>query len=146
MSSRNSRSRCGWMRVFEACCLSACLMLHGGCSETPEAHGVTGQVLVNEVPGEGVYVALYQTGEAADGIAHSARTSADGTFELSVPTTGLYAVTAFWPSIEMDEDTVIEGPDRLDGRYRSAHQPVATVEVQEGENKLETIRLEEIAP
>ncbi|MEQ9379493.1 MAG: hypothetical protein RJP95_01420 [Pirellulales bacterium] len=114
-----------------------------GCSETPESHDVTGQVLVNDAPGEGVYVAVYRIGDDADGNSHSARTRSDGTFSLSVPATGQYAVTAFWPSEEIDEDTVIEGPDRFGGRYRNPLQPVTTVIVNEGQNQIETIMLEE---
>lgn len=122
-----------WLPVY--------LLMLGGCSEPPPTYHVTGQVLVNGEPTEGVYVALYRSGVEADGISKSARTATNGTFAIDTSSAGQHAVTVFWPSELVDDGAVLEGPDRFGGQYRSPHQPMTTIDVHEGDNQLAPLEL-----
>ncbi|WP_425618136.1 carboxypeptidase-like regulatory domain-containing protein [Anatilimnocola sp. NA78] len=108
-----------------------------GCSAPPPCT-VTGTVLVNNAPANGVYVRLH----TADGeTAGSGRTGADGTFRLTVPRVGEYPVTCFFPKVTKVMDDTIEGGDQFNGRYSKPSQPAATAAVKAGENAIPPISL-----
>ncbi len=102
----------------------------GGCSEEASTFSVSGRVLVDQRPAEGVYVVLHRIGSGnAGSVTGSARTSEDGTYLSQLPDVGSYAITCFWPSVIEREDETLEGPDRFQGRYQNVQQPVLTVEI-----------------
>jgi hypothetical protein len=112
-----------------------------GCEQPSVPCLITGDVHVKGQPTEGVYIVLFRTDGDASTSAGSARTSSDGSYSIQVPHAGAYAVTAFYPSTVLDEGTVVEGPDRFAGRYRHREQPVTTIQVVEGPNPLEPLKL-----
>lgn len=121
--------------------LAASLVLIAGCGG-PRPCIVTGKVLVDGRPAEGVYLVFYSAagppGRADSG---TARSGGDGSFSLAVSTPGETIVTAFWPTVTVKGVETIEGPDRFGGLYRDAARPVATATIQEGENKLPPIAM-----
>lgn len=119
----------------------ACLLAPAGCGNSAVPCTITGEVLVNGKPTEGVYVVLFPTDAETTISEGSARTAADGTFSIKLPREGSYAVTAFFPSTELDEGAVVEGPDRFAGRYRAREKPITTINVIEGENHVEPFKL-----
>ncbi|MGE3314481.1 MAG: hypothetical protein AB7O26_05140 [Planctomycetaceae bacterium] len=132
----------------------ACLPLWilAGCSNQPndglDKHPVTGSVLVDGAPAEGVVVRFFRDGRAGSTNADTplAVTKSDGSFELStngdgdgaVP--GQYTVTFFWKTGNSPA-----AEDRLGGRYAKLEDSKVTVEVVSGSNKLDPFQLEKSA-
>ncbi|WP_442481960.1 hypothetical protein [Aeoliella sp. SH292] len=112
-----------------------------GCEQPSAPCTVTGEVHVKGKPTEGVYIVLFPADGDTSMSAGSARTSGDGTYSIKVPRTGTYSVTAFYPATELDEGAVVEGPDQFAGRYRNREKPVTTIDIVEGDNVLEPLKL-----
>jgi hypothetical protein len=130
-----------WLSLHRPLIAIVALLTAVGCGEPSVPCTITGEVQVKGRPTEGVYIVLFPTGADASVSAGSARTGADGSYSIQVPHAGTYSVTAFFPSTELDEGAVVEGPDRFAGRYRNREQPVTTIEVIEGANSLEPLKL-----
>ncbi|WP_165250116.1 DUF4198 domain-containing protein [Paludisphaera soli] len=120
---------------------AALLAAASGC-DAPESCVVSGRVLVDDRPAEGVYV-LFRTAGDATGLpdSGSARTGEDGSFTAVVSTPGEATVTAFWPKVTVMDQDVIEGPDRLLGAYRDPRIPAATLTIGRGANDAPPIKL-----
>jgi len=116
----------------------AALIVATGCGEPP-LNVVSGRVLVEGEPAEGVYLVFHAGGDARE--SGSARSGDDGAFAAVVNSPGEAAVTAFWPTATVEGQDYIEGPDRFGGAHRDTRRPVATVTVREGETALEPITL-----
>ena len=131
-------------KVLAKRCLLVVSIMSLGCRQSPSACYVSGEVVINEKPAEGVYVVFHSTELAesnAPPIAGSARTDADGNFELQVSGPGSYAMTAFWPKVIVEEGQLVEGEDQFKGRYRDLKKPVLSIEIEAGENSLPQVRL-----
>jgi len=103
---------------------------------------VSGSVLVDDQPAEGVYVVFHPAGKpAASPDVGSARTVGDGSFKAVVDAPGESAVTVFWPRAKLQDGDLIEGADVFGGRHRDPQNPVAKLTVQEGDNALAPIKL-----
>ncbi|TWT85707.1 hypothetical protein Pla123a_05140 [Posidoniimonas polymericola] len=114
----------------------ACLaLLSVGCDQHPAAREVHGSVRVDGRAAEGVYVVLTEAvaAGAPPTASATARTDPDGAFKIRVSSDGPFAVTAFWPSVLLDDGSVVEGPDRFGGRYRDPIQPVTTFALPSGD-------------
>ena len=121
--------------------LGACSLLLGcgGDDGRAPVHPVSGEILVDGRPAEGVTVVLHPVG-AGPGEAGArpnkpvGRTGADGRFRVTTydaydgAPAGEYVVTMAW-----SEPGV---PDRLGGRYRLADRSEFRATVGEGENRL----------
>lgn len=117
------------------------LLFVAGCGQPVAPCKISGEVQVKGEPTEGVYVVLFPAGGDASSSAGSARTNADGSYSMQVPHAGTYAVTAFYPATTLDEGAVVEGPDQFAGRYRDHEKPVTTIDVVEGDNIVEPLKL-----
>jgi hypothetical protein len=120
----------------------AALLLLGGCSRTVKPCPVSGTVSVNGQPAGGVYVLFHviddpQKKQAPD----ATRTRADGSFSARVHGPGEYAVTVFWPSVNIEDGEAIEGEDHFAGKHRAPENPVLKATIQPGENVLAPIHL-----
>ncbi|WP_156513200.1 hypothetical protein [Planctomyces sp. SH-PL62] len=120
---------------------AAVLIATVGCGG-PEPCVVSGRVLVDDRPAEGVYVVFHTAGDST-GLADSgsARSVEGGLFTAVVSTPGESKVTAFWPAVTVEGQDVVEGADRFGGVHRDPRRPVATVTIRQGENVLEPFSL-----
>lgn len=122
--------------------LAVGLLMLAGCGGGPEPCAVTGKVLVDDRPAEGVYVVFHTAGDTSGRPdSGSTRSGDDGSFSLVVSEAGESIVTAFWPSVTVKDQDTIEGPDRFGGAYRDPRRPAATVTIRAGANALEPISL-----
>lgn len=135
-------------RIFlfaTACFASATLLLCFvvGCGAGDTSCPVTGTVKVNGKPAGGVYIVLHPIAATADQPqgGSAGRSSDDGSFSLRVPAPGEYAVTAFWPTIVVEPEETIEGPDQFQGKHRDPANPISKVAIQDGDNVLPPIEL-----
>ncbi len=131
----------GWHRCATGFALGACLLLASGCGPSEKPCLVSGQVVVNGRPAEGVYVVLHGPGEPEGQTSASTRTGRDGVFSLQVSGPGDYALTLFWPSVTVEANETIEGEDRFKGRYRDPHHRFQKVAIREGDNSLAAIKV-----
>jgi hypothetical protein len=120
--------------------LAVSLLLAAGCGTSDRSCPVSGQVFVNDLPANGLYVVFQPAGDAS-GPQGSARTNPDGTFSLRIRDPGDYAVTVFWPQVTDEAGEFIEGEDSFKGRYCDPKRPVVTVTIRQEENSLPPIRL-----
>ena len=113
----------------------------------PRPCTVSGKVLVDNSPAEGVYICFHTAGDSpGQPDSGSARSGDDGSFSLVVTKPGEAKVTAFWPTVTVKGQDTIEGDDRLKGAYRDPRRPVSTVTIHEGENVLSPISLKDPSP
>lgn len=139
-----SRPRKG--RYFSAL-VCGVVLATAGCGGGTSPCAVTGKVLVDGQPAEGVYVVFHTAG--GTGGQHdsaSARSGSDGSFSLVVSAPGESVVTAFWPTVTVKGVETIEGPDRLRGIHRDPSRPVAKATIQAGENTLPPISMTSPGP
>jgi hypothetical protein len=130
-----------WISLAASPFASGLLLMIVGCGG-PSSCVVTGKVLVDNAPAEGVYVIFHTVGgttERPD--AGSARSVEDGSYSLVVSMPGDSVVTAFWPKVTVKDGETTEGPDLFGGLYRDPQQPVAKVAIHEGENDVPPISL-----
>ncbi len=119
---------------------AALALVAPGCG--PRTCVVSGRVLVDDRPAEGVYLVFRTMGkDAGPQDSGTARTGEQGGFSLVVREPGEAAITAFWPSVKLVDDESVEGPDRFGGRYGDPRRPVVTATFQEGNNLLPDISL-----
>lgn len=105
---------------------------------------VHGKILVEGKPVEKVMVVLHPLdGLDLQGASKPfAKTSADGTFDLSTydpkdgAPAGKYAVLVYWFKNDPDDDG---NTDRFQKRYSNPASPLAKVEITMGDNTLKTI-------
>ncbi len=129
------------MRIERRKLLVVGLLMLAGCGG-PEPCTVTGKVLVDDRPAEGVYVVFHTAGDTSGrSDSGSTRSGEDGSFSLVVNKGGESIVTAFWPGVTVKDQDTIEGPDRFGGAYRDPRRPAARVTIREGENALAPIAL-----
>ncbi|APW64120.1 hypothetical protein [Paludisphaera borealis] len=130
-----------WIRSAATSVVAGLLVTAVGCGG-PESCLVSGKVLVDDRPAEGVYVVFHTAGDST-GLpdSGSARSGDDGSFTVVVSTPGESTVTAFWPTVTVKDQDTIEGVDRFGGAYRDPRRPVATVTIHEGENAVPPIKL-----
>ncbi|WP_165072625.1 hypothetical protein [Paludisphaera rhizosphaerae] len=103
---------------------------------------VSGSILVDDQPAEGVYVVFHPAGKPASSPdVGSSRTVQDGSFKAIVEAPGESAVTVFWPRAKLQDGDLLEGPDLFGGKHRDPQNPVATLTVEEGDNALAPIKL-----
>lgn len=121
------------------------LLTTTGCGGPPPCL-VSGTVLVDGQPAEGVYVVIHPLGRPTTQDAGSARTSEDGSFSLVADAPGEASITAFRPKVKVDGDDVIEGADLFSGRYRDPQRPAAKFTVREGETTVSPIELSSRLP
>ena len=122
------------------------LIAIAGCGG-PKPCVATGQVLVDGVPTEGVYVVFHTvggTGGQAD--SGTTRSGSDGSFSLVVSAPGETTVNAFQPTVTEKEDETIEGPDVFRGLYSNPQRPVLKTTIQAGDNALPPIKLTRSPP
>jgi hypothetical protein len=112
-----------------------------GCGGGPTPCVVSGTVLVDGQPTEGVYVVLHPLGRPASEDPGTARTGEDGSFSLVADSPGESSITAFRPKVKVEGDDVIEGADLFAGRYRDPQRPISRINVREGETKVPPIEL-----
>lgn len=103
--------------------------------------GVSGKVLVNDRPAEGVYVAIHPVGGAPGQGVGSGRTDKGGAFSLTVGQPGEYTITAFWPKVTVEGVETVEGEDAFKGRFRDPQRPVTKATIRAGDNPLPPIAL-----
>jgi hypothetical protein len=121
-------------------CAAAALVVSGCNRDTSCA--VVGDVLVNGKPADGVYLVFHPAADPTEGASVAVRTEEDGSFNWSVPQSGAYVVTAFWPEVIVSDEETIEEDDRFQGRYRQVKTPVTTIEIDDGMNLLDPLRLQ----
>lgn len=102
---------------------------------------VSGSVLVDGQPAEGVYVVFHALDKPSPLDSGSARTLEDGSFSAVVDAPGESAVTVFWPGSKVQDGDLIEGADAFGGRHRDPRDPVAKLTVKEGGNSIPPIKL-----
>jgi hypothetical protein len=103
---------------------------------------VSGTVLVNDQPAEGVYVIFHTVGQPPGSVdSGSARTDKDGAFSLVVAEPGEAAITVFWPEVKVENGETFEGADLFGGRYRDPNRPVSKTVVHKGKTVLPPITL-----
>ncbi len=122
--------------------LAAALLAAAAGCDGPEPCVVSGRVLVDDLPAEGVYL-VFRTAGDPSGLpdSGSARSVEGGSFTAVVSTPGEATVTAFWPTVTVKDQDVIEGPDRLLGVYRDPRNPAASLTVRRGANETPPIQL-----
>ena len=126
--------------------LAVGLLMLVGCGG-PEPCTVTGKVLVDDRPAEGVYVVFHTAGDSSGRPdSGTARSGEDGSFSLIVTRPGESKVTVFWPTVTVKDQDTIEGADRFGGAYRDPRRPVSTATIREGENVLPPISLKAPVP
>ncbi len=136
----------GWLIGSHFGLTAGLLLISLGCGG-PTACTVTGKVLVDDQPAEGVYVVFHTVeGSTARPDTGTARSRSDGSFSLLVSEPGEATVTAFWPKVIVKDVETIEGPDRFHGVYRDPQRPVTKVAIHEGDNVLPPISLNRPAP
>ena len=145
------------MKRFIAALLGVGVLLAAGCSNQPAdgpvvPHPVTGKVIYDGKPAEGVIVALMPTDAPAPpripGNPHGT-TAADGTFSITTfkendgAAEGGYIVILNWPKPQPADGTTVtseEDGDRLLGWYDAVHSSYQ-VRVKAGANRLPTFNL-----
>ncbi|WP_435009093.1 hypothetical protein P12x_000343 [Tundrisphaera lichenicola] len=121
--------------------LAVSLLMLIGCGEA-EPCSLSGTVLVDDVPAEGVYLVF-------DAVANSdprpdsetTRSGEGGRFTLKVDKPGEWTLTAFWPKVTQKDGDTIEGADQFGGSYRDKSRPVSTLTIHRGENEIQPISL-----
>ncbi|HZV06571.1 MAG TPA: hypothetical protein VE999_15935 [Gemmataceae bacterium] len=134
------------MRRLWGCCLCLCLTScsSGKYGDHPP-FPVSGQVLVNGQPAQGVRLVFYHLGEWGDrAIVPQAWTGEDGQFVLETygvkdgAPAGDYRVTAEWPAYRRGKNW---GPDKLAAKYAKAETSGLTAHVEERKNELPPFEL-----
>jgi hypothetical protein len=135
-----------WISLAASPFAAGLLFMIVGCGG-PRPCVVTGKVLVDNAPAEGVYVIFHTVGGSTERPdSGSSRTVDDGSYSLVVSMPGDSVVTAFWPKVTVNDVETTEGPDLFGGLYRDPQQPVAKVTIREGENDIPPISLTRLKP
>lgn len=119
-----------------------------GSNARPRTVPVSGKVTVGGKATAGVSLSFHPLDQPDNLVPATAKTRADGTFELSsfAPNDGAppgaYAVTAVWPKqwTKIGEQEFPVG-DRLNGAYARKDRTPLKVTIREGVNQLEPIHL-----
>ncbi len=134
------------MRRLCGLCLCLCLT---SCNSNKYGdhppYPVSGQILVNGQPAQGVRVVFYHLGDWGErAIVPQAWTEEDGQFTLETygvkdgAPAGDYRVTAEWPAYRRGKHW---GPDKLGQKYAKAETSGLTAHVEKGTNKLPPFEL-----
>jgi len=126
----------------------AAVLVGCGSEGRPKTAPVSGRAVVNGKAVEGLSLAFHPINQPNNTVAGTARTRADGAFEVTsfLPSDGAppgeYAVTVIWPDRYVTEGGQ-EYPvgDRLNGAYAKKDSTPLKVTIREGENRLDTFDL-----